>query len=281
MSEVNKRHSKGVVLASKGQSRTKSSKREMSFLRRLDDAKTEAQSEQKDITPTKKQHKGQPTRMESDAPRLDGAQSEQKEITPIKKLHMGAESEAVLNERLDAELAEYRAEETLVTLCAEYIFDLFDANMLEDYKTMEAFETMAIDAFPDYKSTEITFEQERLHREFMDLFESLIDKFLREKGATHEQFYIMLHDYLSGKKSAAASKESAVEVVDCIFAYTDLTVWCAAMRERSEMRAKWVKRQGKEDSRKKKMQLPRTELQEAFDRTLHRSPSTSHRFDLK
>ena len=34
-----------------------------------------------------------------------------------------------------------------------------------------------------------------------------------------------------------------MEVVDVIFAYTDLQVWCGAMRERSKMRAKWQRRQ--------------------------------------
>lgn len=239
----------------------------MSFLRRLDESK--ALEGCIDISPKKAQHKAD-------------AKVSEKNVLPVKKQEHKTESEAAVKARLDAELAEYRKEETLITQAAEYIFDLFDANMLEDYKTMEAFETMAIDAFPDYENSEISFEQERLHREFMDLFESLIGKFLKDKGATHEEFYNMLNEYLQDKNSgnAAASKESAVEVVDVIFAYTDLQVWCGAMRERSKMRAKWQRRQD-EDSAKRKVQLPKTELEEAFDRTLHRSPSTSHRFDLK
>jgi len=35
----------------------------------------------------------------------------------------------------------------LVAACSEYLFDLFDANMLEDYHTMEKFENKAINAF--------------------------------------------------------------------------------------------------------------------------------------
>ena len=230
----------------------------ISFLKRLEGAQAEAQAEEKDITPTK------------------GFWHQRK----------NEESESALQARFDAELAEYRVEETLVTQVAEYIFDLFDANMLKDYKTMEAFETMAIDAFHDYESTEITFEQEGLHSEFMTLFESLIGNFLEEKGKTNEEFYDMLNSYLQDRDmsdtcNAAASKESAVEVVDVIFAYTDLSVWCAAMRERAMMRAKWRKRQAESCGSSKKTQLPKTELEEAFDRTLHRSPSTSHRFDVK
>ena len=222
--------------------------------------------------------------------RLEGAQAEaqaeEKDITPKKTKSDNQwkheESEGALQARLDAELAEYRAEETLVTQVAEYIFDLFDANMLEDYKTMEAFETMAIDAFSNYESTEITFEQERLHSEFMTLFERLIGSFLAEKDTTNEEFYELLHSYLQDKSDcAAASKNSAIEVVDVIFAYTDLSTWCSSMRERAMMREKWRRKQAEGSNMAKKSQLPKTELEEALDRTLRRSPSTSHRFDLK
>ena len=42
----------------------------------------------------------------------------------------------------------------------------------------------------------------------MDLFESLIGKFLEDKGATHEEFYNMLNSIFKTKQwHAAASKE--------------------------------------------------------------------------
>ncbi len=80
----------------------------------------------------------------------------------------------------------------LVAACSEYLFDLFDANMMEDYHTMERFENRAIDAFMgSCDSTEITFEQHNLHNEFLELFESLIEKFLRVEGGgcSVEAFY--------------------------------------------------------------------------------------------
>jgi hypothetical protein len=80
-------------------------------------------------------------------------------------------------------------EENLVSLCAEYIFDLFDANMMEDYHTISEFESRALDAFPNYLSEEISFAQEGLHKEFLVLFEKLIGGFLMQNGSTTERFY--------------------------------------------------------------------------------------------
>ena len=101
----------------------------------------------------------------------------------------------------------------------EYLFDIFDANCMEEYQIMEAFENKAmgyflqrarlelenmttpsvpaylLDAKADAKVTsssssqvhqqkackEYGHQEYLLHREFMNLFESLIDKFLQQQ----------------------------------------------------------------------------------------------------
>lgn len=188
-------------------------------------------------------------------------------------------TEAELQMKFDSELAEYKAKENLVSQCSEYIFDLFDANCLDDYKTMEAFETMALDAFTDFDSTEITFEQHALHNEFLELFESLISGFLRENSCSVEEFHVMCHSYLSRKDTEADSKEKAQEVVDVIFAYTDLNLWTSAMRERAKLRHKY--RQQQAAKAHKKIQLPHTAMEEAMDTHYQKTPAKAHRFDSK
>jgi len=137
---------------------------------------------------------------------------------------------------------EPKEDENLVSLCAEYIFDLFDANMMDDYHAIAEFESRALDAFPDHTSEEISFAQEGLHKEFLTLFEKLIGGFLEQNGSTVEAFYGQVSDYLHRPVNDSrdqAKKTSADEVVDVIFCYTDLRMWCDAMRERAAIRAKY------------------------------------------
>ena len=186
-------------------------------------------------------------------------------------------TEAELQRKFDAELAEYRSKENLVSQCSEYIFDLFDANCLDDYKTMEAFETMALDAFTDFDTTEITFEQEALHKEFLELFERLIGGFLKENNCSVEEFHLMCHSYLSSKE--AEGKEHAQEVVDVIFAYTDLSLWASAMRDRAKLRHNYRQKQ----TTLRKIQLQKTAMEEAMDKHYQKAPAPAmaHRFDSK
>ena len=95
--------------------------------------------------------------------RLDTAnkivKSEAKQISPVKSLGRNAK---------------------IVHEMAEYLFDIFDANLMEEFHIMESFETKAIGVFInrfDCKD-EYTFEQENLHKEFLKVFESLLDNFL-------------------------------------------------------------------------------------------------------
>lgn len=208
----------------------------MAFLSRLDDAKSSLERERLDISPVKPKNAAldskltQPSR--SPAVRHDDSRDEAKE-------GHHEEKSGKLEYKLDY-FGEPEDRTDLVSQCAEYIFDLFDANMLEDYHVMENFENKALAAFVDYDNTEISFEQERLHHHFLDLFEEMIGKFLREKKSTTAEFYNQVNDYLNDKSDTKTkvAKDSAREVVETIFAYTDLQLWHANMREMSRYRAK-------------------------------------------
>ena len=166
------------------------------FLSRLDDASTTLRAERKDITPIKgkaegsgrQSSKGSP----SPTPALDqhacpdssadskhkykcedelhtaegkgGPKSENDDLdSKREKSGDSVEKGKALDSDRDSE-GEGEGEQDLVSQCNEYIFDLFDANMLEDYHTVANFETRALEAFVDPFSEEISFEQERLHK---------------------------------------------------------------------------------------------------------------------
>ena len=73
-----------------------------------------------------------------------------------------------------------RSSDEMVRAVAEYLFDLFDANLTEDFQIMDQFETSACTAFASYEpGDEFTVEQFELHRRFEALFERLTEGFLR------------------------------------------------------------------------------------------------------
>ena len=129
----------------------------------------------------------------------------------------------------------------------------------------------------------------------MELFEKLIEKFLREKNVPKEEFYSQIQEHVhrdtknSKSKRDEAKKRAAEEVVDVIFCYTDLRLWCGEMRKRAVMQL-----QHNEYLRQKargvgaEVPAPRkTQLQEVAEAhgvstplVLQSSPSTSHRFDV-
>lgn len=89
---------------------------------------------------------------------------------------------------------------------SEYLFDLFDANCMADFHRMEAFELRALQSFQDFSSSssyadavpysEFTHEQHLLHEQFLQLFEELIEGFLRQEHFSAEEFYEQLAQHL-------------------------------------------------------------------------------------
>jgi hypothetical protein len=116
---------------------------------------------------------------------------------------------------------------------SEYLFDLFDANCLDGYKKIEAFEDRVMKHFAN-DTEEYTFEQERCHREFLDLFESLIENFLRENKTTTKAFYAEVN--LVMKQKIAHHNKEANEIVDVIFTYCDFKSWVEYMKEQTNNR---------------------------------------------
>ncbi len=209
----------------------------MAFLSRLDDAKSSLERERLDISPKKSKNS------DSDS------KSTHLSHSPVARQDSRDEAKEGHNEEKNSKM-EYKMDyfgepedrTDLVSQCAEYIFDLFDANMLEDYHVMETFENKALAAFVDYENTEISFEQERLHNQFLDLFEEMISKFLKEKKCSTSEFYNQVNAYLNDESDTKLAKDSAREVVETIFAYTDLQLWHTNMREMSRYRAKVKKK---------------------------------------
>jgi hypothetical protein len=274
------------------------------FLSRLDDATTTIRAERKDITPVKGPLRLTSKGDDGTSPFIDGPIRMERLPTPgldldayddtaDKKDYGFKEKESHQNKGSDGERDDKggskdehgntyeheEEEEDLVSLCSEYIFDLFDANMMEDYHTVANFELRALDAFLDPHCTEISFEQHNLHKEFLELFEKLIEKFLLENNASKDVFYKQVQSYIhrpTKTERDEAKKVSADQVVDVIFCYTDLQMWCNAMRERSALRAKYASQGGNRPK-------PKTQLQEMSSLetvAIKKSPSTSHRFDI-
>ena len=145
------------------------------------------------------------------ASRLDNASSftktEAKQITPVKSRPRDPK---------------------IVHDMAEYLFDIFDANLMEDYHIMERFENKAVDMFVDRDSCkdEYTFEQENLHKEFLKLFESLLDNFLVSRNITINQLLDEVQWYIQQDDVERVNVEALeiVEVLHCIYVIYILTM---------------------------------------------------------
>lgn len=128
---------------------------------------------------------------------------------------------------------------------AEYLFDLFDANVMEDYAKMEKFEIRALESFQNFDQTEFTHEQHALHREFVALFEQLIEGFLASEGYAIEKFYAELDHFLKKAKDNEHTKPMGLplcpadEVMEVISNYMQFEVWADLMRHQARQQAEF------------------------------------------
>ena len=114
-----------------------------------------------------------------------GGVIEKKEVDEDVQLQLPPKKKSAKDE---AELyREFINSQTIIEKVSEYLFDLFDANLTEDFKKMQAFEVQAVQAF-DPNVDEFTFEQEKLHQKFCELFEELVSEFLKKKGIRMKNF---------------------------------------------------------------------------------------------
>ena len=140
---------------------------------------------------------------------------------------------------------------TILELVSEYLFDLFDANCMDEFRTLDDFQERAMDAFdPDVE--EFTFEQQRLHGEFCDMFEGFCEKYIRDAGYTMDEFYEVVRqakeksDAKAGADTGPPSfhddPDHAVEVVETIYGCSDFRAWAEHMRSISEQRRDFLRR---------------------------------------
>jgi len=125
---------------------------------------------------------------------------------------------------------------------AEYLFDLFDANCMEDFHRMEAFENRALQHFADISNDngEYSLIHTALHREFLSLFEELLQNFLSTEGVTIDEFYTELEKYSKAGSQDARISENAKEVVEVVSFYTTFESWAKMMKEQARQRNGYV-----------------------------------------
>lgn len=124
----------------------------------------------------------------------------------------------------------------------DFLFDLFDANCMEEFQKIEAFEKKAFEDFVEMSSSpdEYSFRQQALHEEFMILFEELLSGFLSREGFTSEAFFeemkqhVDYHDNESGGNYIVAN-----EIADVITFYTTFQTWCDMMKEQVRSRSQF------------------------------------------
>ena len=152
----------------------------MSFLKKLKEADDEVKSSIVNITPN---NKNEIIKISKRSDYKDDKESISNinvpEVIPFQGKQLWKDE---INEENDD--CNIRNRDSILWKVSEYLFDLFDANCLDGYKKIEEFEDRILKHFID-DNDEYTFEQERCHREFLDLFESLIEKFLTENKCTY------------------------------------------------------------------------------------------------
>lgn len=197
--------------------------------------------------------------------RLDDARSPEKEIHDIKKSLISGMAPVdmarhCVSERIMAEpktphstpkaqlKGDYEEHSDIIEKLCEYLFDLFDANCMDDFIRMERFELRAVESFRNDEG-EYTHEQYDLHKEFTCLFEQLVEGFLENEGYSIEEFYKVLKHFV--RKSGSVKNKPKIgspgyyssgevtpadEVMEVISSYMDFHVWAGLMRKQAQHR---------------------------------------------
>ena len=66
----------------------------------------------------------------------------------------------------------------LISLVSNYLFDLFDANSMDEYKALEALEDQCM-PHTDPDSEEFSFKQQELHATFVRTLEGYVEAYIR------------------------------------------------------------------------------------------------------
>ena len=157
--------------------------------------------------------------------------------------------EARNDEKCGGENKEYKGDEDkdevseddeLLEKLSEYLFDIFDANCMEEFHLIERFEREAIKEFLDLED-EYTLKQFTIHQEFLRLFENILERFLLAEKTTSEALYTKLEHYKQKYSDIHAasvhpmsrSELHTVEIIHTISAYTEFNVWAGFMKEQA------------------------------------------------
>lgn len=120
----------------------------------------------------------------------------------------------------------------LINRFSNYLFDIFDANLMDEFHIMDKFEQDALDCF-DNEDEEFTFEQQALHDQFMVLFESVMERFLIAEDVTSEDLFDRV------KKCSEDSVGDAIDVIEVISCYTDFKQWGDHMKRQAANRRQY------------------------------------------
>ena len=118
--------------------------------------------------------------------------------------------------------------EDVVNDLTEFLFDLFDAELDEGYQRLKAFIDAHLEDFSG-DGDEFSFEQEQLHKEFCEIFESLCEDFIKERGYGVRVFYELVQEGMASRAEREA--EDAEEVVSVINSVLDFAEWARWMRD--------------------------------------------------
>ena len=128
---------------------------------------------------------------------------------------------------------------------AEYLFNLFDANLTDEYQILASFEERACQAFATPPEDGYTFEQEALHREFCALFEGFTEGFLKQHGVSEASFQQALQAAMRDREEAFPTAvaegtlplpweeqgNSVEEIISVLGEVADFRRWAASMRQ--------------------------------------------------
>ena len=112
----------------------------------------------------------------------------------------------------------------------EFLFDLFDAEFDEGYQHLKRFIDEHLPDFDSANGGEYSFHHEQVHRQFCDIFESLCEDFIRERGLSATQFYELVQLGMA-RRATEREGDDADEVVTVINSVLDFQQWAEWMRD--------------------------------------------------
>ena len=136
----------------------------------------------------------------------------------------------------------------LCDLFSEFLFDIFDANCMPEFKEIEKLELTHCMLFQDWSyGDEFSLDQGKAHRSFCTLFEAVSNAFLIENNVTHVQLFAAAKSCLSQADNVSSDvsdgggsnwdhspHSNATEIWDVVKSVENIEVWADQMKETFE-----------------------------------------------